>query len=240
MDRGREKSKGLDELFLIFKFSIPSLKFSQDWFFLLFPAHFENLLDRTSRSVHLPKPPTPLDTQPSLRLSPFLTLELQQNGREPLLANESEWNDDPLFLHGHLSSLSVPLCVLPLSPCPWLSHSYVCLTLWMHGPMTVPVLAGRVLQSGSMFGAFWREALTAWDLRSSAALRRAKEALWVQSRDRGQTLSLVFLSGLGLWTQLISTSRWPPSKSDLRSLISRWEGSPNGAYDLNWKLRFQF
>lgn len=75
-------------------------------------------MDRTSSSVHLPKPLTPLDTQPSLLLSPFLTLELQQNGREPLLANESEWNDDPLFLHGHLSSLSVPLCVLPLPPCP--------------------------------------------------------------------------------------------------------------------------
>lgn len=185
-------------------------------------------MDRTSSCVHLPKPLTPLDTQPSLLLSPFLTLELQQNGREPLLANESEWNDDPLFLHGHLSSLSVPLCVLPLPPCPWLSHSCVCLTLWMHGPMAVPVLAGRVLQSGSMFGAFWREALTAWDLRSSAALRRAKEALWVQSGDRGQKLSLVFLSGLGLWTQFISTSRWPPSKSDLRSLISRWEGSLMG------------
>lgn len=88
----------------------------------------------------------------------FLTLELQQHGREPLLAKESEWNGDPLFLHGHLSSLSAPLCLS-------LIITVLCMSDTVNAQTTtVPdigkLLAGRVLQSGSMFGHFG-EALTA-------------------------------------------------------------------------------
>lgn len=131
------------------------------------------------------------------------------------------------------SSLSVPDYYTPV----YVWHCE-CMDPWQ-SLMSASSWLAECCRVGLCLGHF-REALTAWDLRSNTALRWAKEALWVQSREHGQKLSLVFLSGRGLWTQFISTSWWPPSNGDQRSFISKWEGAPNEAYDLNWKLHFQF